>query len=106
MRTAYAVFRSNFRKELYLSTGISCGGGSLVDLFTDAANDVLVSSVSLLTIPSLLFLINLVLGSDGNSLVLKKSGPLADLLDCKISADIPQVPASPGLLLEATWFHS
>ena len=81
-------------------------GGSLVDLVTDAANDVLVSSVPLVTIPSLMFLTTSMLGSNGNSLVLKKSGPLTQLLDCKTSADIPRVPASAGLSFEETWFHS
>ena len=47
-----------------------------------------------------------VLGSNGNSLVFKKSEPLTQLLDCKTSADIPRVPASAGLSLEAMWFHS
>ena len=47
-----------------------------------------------------------VLGSNGNCLVLRKSGPLTQLLDCKTSADISRMPASAGLSLEATWFHS
>ena len=71
----------------------------------DEANDVLVSSVSYVTIPSLMFLTTSMLGSNGNSFALKKSGPLTQLLDRKTSADIPRVPASAGLSLEATWFH-
>ena len=46
------------------------------------------------------------LGSNGSYLVLKKSGLLTQLIDCKTSAVIPRVPASSGLTLEATWFHS
>ena len=53
-----------------------------------------------------LLLITSMLGSNGNSLVLKKSEPLTQLLDCKTSADIQRVPASAGLSLVATWFHS
>ena len=53
-----------------------------------------------------MFLTTSVLGSNGNSLVFKKSGPLTQLLDCKTTADIPRVPASAGLSLEATWSHS
>ena len=46
------------------------------------------------------------LGSNGNCLDFRKSGPLTQLLDCETSADIPWVPASARLSLEATWFHS
>ena len=46
-----------------------------------------------------------VLGSNGNSFVLKKSGPVTQLLGCKSAADIPRVPASAGLSLEAMWFY-
>ena len=53
-----------------------------------------------------MFLTTSVLGSNGNCLVLRKSGPLNQLLDCKTSKDIPRVPESAGLSLEATWFHS
>ena len=72
----------------------------------DAAKDVLVLSVSLVTIPSLMLPTTSVLGSKGNCLVLRKFGALTQLLDCKTSADFPRVPASAGLLFEATWFHS
>ena len=63
------------------------------------------SSCSLVTTPSLMFLTTSVFGTKGNCLVLKKSGPLTQLLDCKTSADIPRVPASAGLSQVATWFH-
>ena len=53
-----------------------------------------------------MYLASSLLGSNGNFLVLNKSGPLTQLLDCKTSADIPRVPASAELSLEATWFHS
>ena len=46
-----------------------------------------------------------VFGTKGTCLVLKKSGPLTQLLDCKTSADMPRVPASAGLSQVATWFH-
>ena len=52
-----------------------------------------------------MFLTISMLGSNGSSLVLKKSEPHTQLLDSKTSADIPQVPASAGLSLETTWFH-
>ena len=46
-----------------------------------------------------------VFGTKGNCLILKKSGRLTQLLDCKTSADIPRVPVSAGLSQVATWFH-
>ena len=104
VRTLLSVATSD--KNCTYRKGISCGGGSLVDLVTDAANNVFVSSVSLVTIPSLMLLTTSLLGSNGNYLVLKKSRPLTQLLDCKTSADIPWVPASAALSVEATWFHS
>ena len=45
-----------------------------------------------------------VFGTKGNYLVLKKSGPLTQLLNCKSSADKPRVPASAGLS-QVPWFH-
>ena len=45
----YAVLLSIFDKN-NLSKRISCGGGLLVDLVADAANDVLVSAVSLVNV--------------------------------------------------------
>ena len=46
-----------------------------------------------------------VLGLNGNSVVLKKSGPLTQLFYCTTSADIPREVESAGLSLEAMWFH-
>ena len=53
-----------------------------------------------------MFLITSVHGLKGNRLVLRKSGPLTQLLDCKISADLPRVPATAGSSLVTTWCHS
>ena len=79
---------------------------SLEGLVTDAARDENeLSSCSLVTTPSLMLSTTSVFGTKGNCLVLKKSGPLTQLLDCKTSADIPRVPASAGLSQAATWFH-
>ena len=44
-------------------------------------------------------------GTNGKSELVRKCGPLTQMLSCKISADIPRVPASAGLSLVATWFH-
>ena len=78
-------------------------GGSLV---ADAANYMLVLSFSLIAISSLMILTISLLGSNGICLVLRKADHLTKLIDCKTSADIPQVPASAGLLPEATRFQS
>ena len=76
------------------------------ELVTDAAKDEMESSTcSLVTTPSLMLSTTSVFGTKGNCLVLKKSGPLTQLLDCKTSADIPRLPASAGLSQVATWFH-
>ena len=80
-----------------------CSLGSLV---TDAARDEMeLSSHSLVTTPSLMLSTTSAFGTKGNCSVLKKSGPLTQLLDCKTSADIPRVPASARLSQVATWFH-
>ena len=72
-----------------------CSFGELV---TDATKDEMESSsCSLVSTPSLMLSTTTVFGTKGNSLVLKKSGPLTQILDCKISADMPRVPASAGL---------
>ena len=79
---------------------------SLGGLVTDAARDEMESSsCSLVLTPILTLLTTSVFGTKRNCLVLKKSGPLTQLLDCKTSADIPRVPASGGLSQVATWFH-
>ena len=46
-----------------------------------------------------------VFGAKWNCLVLKRSGPLTQLLNCETSADIPRVPPSAGSSQVATWFH-
>ena len=72
----------------------------------DAARDEMESSsCSLVTTPSLMLSTTSVFGTKGNYLVLKKSGPLTQLLDCKTSGDIPREPASAGLSQVVTWFH-
>ena len=72
-------------------------GCSIFNLVADAAMDVLLLSFSLVSIPSLMLSATSVLGSNWSCLVLRNAGPLALLLDCKVSADIPQVPASAWL---------
>ena len=48
-----------------------------------------------------------VLGSNGNCSILRKSGLLILLFDCKSSADMSREPVSAGLSLETTWwFHA
>ena len=54
---------------------------------------------------SLMLLMTSLFGTKGNLELVKKCGPLTQLLSCKTSADIPRVPASAGLSLVATWFH-
>ena len=79
---------------------------SLRGLVTDAAKDEMESSsYCLVTTLSLMLSTTSVFATKGNCLVLKKSGPLTQLLNCKTSADIPLVPASVGLSQVATWFH-
>ena len=79
---------------------------SLRGLVTDAAKDEMESSsCSLVTTPRLMLSTTSVLGTKGNCIVLKNSGPLTQLLDCKTSADTPSVTASAGLSQVATWFH-
>ena len=79
---------------------------SLGGLVTNAARDEMESSsCSLVSTQNLMLSTTSVFGTKGNCLVLKKSGPLTQLLDCKTSADIPRVPASAGLSQAATWFH-
>ena len=55
--------------------------------------------------PSLMFLVTSLFGTNGKRESVKKCGHLTQLLSCKISADIPRVPASAGLSLVATGFH-
>ena len=72
-------------------------------LVADAVIDLLILSFSFVAIPSLMLLTISVLDSNGNCLVRRNSGPFTQIHDCNTSADIP---ASAGLPLEATWFHS
>ena len=44
-------------------------------------------------------------GTNGKGELVRNCGPLTQLLSCKISADIPRVPASAGLSIVAKWFH-
>ena len=55
--------------------------------------------------PSFMFLMTSLFGINGKRELVKKCGPLTQLLSYKISADIPRVSASAGLALVATWFH-
>ena len=52
-----------------------------------------------------MLLITSLFGTKGKLEIDKKCGPLTQLLHCKISADIPRLPASAGLSLVATWFY-
>ena len=100
MRWHEVVFDKNWSKGIRLML-CSLGG-----LLTYAARDEMESSsCSFVIAPSLMLSTTCVFGTKGNNLVLMKSGPLIQLLDCKTSADIPHVPASAGLSQVATWFH-
>ena len=79
---------------------------SLRGLVTDMAKVEMGSShCSLVTTLSLMLSTTSVFAMKGNCLVLKMSGTLTQLLNCKISADIPRVPASAGLSQVAKWLH-
>ena len=55
--------------------------------------------------PSLMLLMTYLFGTNGKRELVRNCGPLTQLLSCKISADIPRVPASAGLSLVATCFY-
>ena len=54
---------------------------------------------------SLMLLMTSLFATKGKLELDEKCGRLTQLLSCRISADIPRVPASAGLSLVATWFH-
>ena len=88
------LFVAILDKNCNLSKGIRCGGGSL-QLVADATNDVLVLSFSLVACLSLMLLNTSVL--DG--LVLKKSGTITHLLDCKPQLTYHEYRSLPGYRL-------
>ena len=74
-------------------------------LVTDAAKDEMEpSSCPLVTKPNLMLSTTPPFGTKGNSLILKKSGPLTQLMDYKTSAEIARQPASAEFSQVATWF--
>ena len=79
--------------------------GGVVDLNTDAANDLLVLTFSVITITSLMFY-TIPMFVLKNCFDFNYSRMITQLVDCKTSADIPQVSVSAELLLQATRFQT
>ena len=75
----------------------------VVCFLTDLARDTLSSIVTAWLTPSLVLLMTSLFGANGKRELVKKCGPLNQLLSCKTTAHIPLVPA--GLSLVATWIH-
>ena len=78
----------------------------LTGSFANPAEDEIESSpCSLVIAPSLMLSTTFVFDTKRNCLILKKLGPLKQLLHCETSADIPRVPSSVGLSQVLPWLH-
>ena len=103
---AYMRWQGAIYDRSWTSNAINGLPSSSTGLVAEAAYDEVVSSFgSLIKMPSLMLLTTSVFGTKRKGLVLKKSGSLIQLLDCKTSADTPRVPASAGLSQVVPWFH-
>ena len=80
-------------------------GTEVLCFLTDIAREKVSSIVTAWLTPSLMLLMTSSFGTNGKREIVKKCGPLTQLLSCKASADIPRVPAPAELSLVASWFH-